>query len=288
MNTKLSEAAAKAIQAIAFNLTLLSLGLSSSPAHAIPANEPPQQEDSLDCFSDLQGAISNTPQVINLGQTATLRWNVTVPSSCTGKGVKLYVNNQLVSSTGSQNIQPSADTSYRLRATLPAVHGGGERTLATSAIKVNLPPTDPNLSFCPSSIYWDADRDGINDSKEDCLLNHYAPVLYMPFDYDWIKPANVDWYLARTTLRFHHNNCSDDEVLALGAVTQSSLINQAHSPKEGFWDGCDHKNWVIQSTYDRFFDEDQNKRRTTRPTAAAQTRRSGKCTDMSTRIRLAG
>ena len=69
----------------------------------------------------------------------------------------------------------------------------------------------------------------------------------MPFDMDWTLPANVDWYLARTVLRFHHNNCDDDQVLGLGAVNQNSLIAQSHRTKQGFWSGCDHTSTVISS-----------------------------------------
>ena len=102
---------------------------------------------------------------------------------------------------------------------------------------------------CATTIFWDADYDGLNDIKEDCLLNRYAPVLYMPFGLDWTRPANVDWYLARTVLRFHHDNCDDDQVLNLGAVTQSTLIAQSHKTKQGFWSGCDHTNTVISSKF---------------------------------------
>jgi len=121
------------------SMILLSLGLRVLPAYALPAGDPPQKEKATDCLGDLQGTISVTPQPIPLWQTATLRWNVTVPSSCTGIGVKLYVDNQVVSSTGSRTIQPIADTSSKLYATLPAVLGGGRRTLATTSIKVDLP-----------------------------------------------------------------------------------------------------------------------------------------------------
>jgi hypothetical protein len=118
---------------------LLSIGLRCLPAYALPATDDPP-EKAIECLGDLQGTISSTPQPVNLWQTATLRWNVTVPSICTGTGVKLYVDNQVVSPTGSQTIQPIANTSYRLHATLPAVFGGGRRTLATTTAKVIMPP----------------------------------------------------------------------------------------------------------------------------------------------------
>ncbi len=76
-----------------------------------------------------------------------MRWNVIVPSSCTGVGVKLYVDNQVVSATGSRTIQPIADTGAKLHATLPAVLGGGRRTLATTSIKVDLPEPPTIISI---------------------------------------------------------------------------------------------------------------------------------------------
>jgi hypothetical protein len=64
---------------------------------------------------------------------------------------------------------------------------------------------------------------------------------------DWIRPANVDWYLARTALRFHHNNWSDDQVLGVGTVNQNSLVSQSHRTKQGFWSGCDHTSTIVSS-----------------------------------------
>lgn len=118
---------------------LLTAGLRGTPAYALPATDPPQKEKAIECLGDLQGTLSTTPQSVNLWQTATLRWNVTVPSSCTGVGLKLYVDNQAVSPIGSRSIQPIANTGYRLHAALPAVLGGGRRTLITTAIKVIMP-----------------------------------------------------------------------------------------------------------------------------------------------------
>jgi hypothetical protein len=112
---------------------LLTVGLQGPPAYALPpTDEPPERM--LRCLGDAQGSISTTPQTVNLWQTATLSWNIKVPSGC--GDLKLYVDNQVVSPTGSRSIQPIADTSYRLHAVL----GNGSRMLATAAIKVVLPP----------------------------------------------------------------------------------------------------------------------------------------------------
>lgn len=92
----------------------------------------------------------------------------------------------------------------------------------------------------------DADHDGNDDGIEDCLLQKHAPVVYMPLDLDWTWPANADWYLARVHMRFHHNNCSDCQILNQGYVNQSSLINRTHY-KKGGWPGCGHGGTLYNS-----------------------------------------
>lgn len=84
----------------------------------------------------------------------------------------------------------------------------------------------------------DADADGIDDGDEDCLLQRHAPVLYLPWTLDWTKPANVDWYLSRVHMRFTHDGCPDCAILAVGSVTQSSMINRSHT----------EKNWLCSHT----------------------------------------
>lgn len=82
----------------------------------------------------------------------------------------------------------------------------------------------------PSGV--DGDADALDDGVESCLLQRHAPVLYLPWSLDGAKPANVDWYLSRVHMRFHHDGCPDCQVLALGSVTQTSLINRSHSEKD--------------------------------------------------------
>ncbi|NOU93722.1 DUF946 domain-containing protein [Paenibacillus sp. LMG 31456] len=78
----------------------------------------------------------------------------------------------------------------------------------------------------------DADQDGIDDSVEQTLLLKYAPKLYLHPDED-NKPSSIDWYLQRVAMRFHHDGgCSDDQILALGSVTQANLSQQAHQTKK--------------------------------------------------------
>jgi hypothetical protein len=95
----------------------------------------------------------------------------------------------------------------------------------------------------------DQDLDGLDDGDESCWLGTFAPVMYLPLDKDWTLPANVDWYLRRTTLRFHHNNCGDDQILGLGGVTQQSLSVQSHRRKNGLksLSPCSHNSSVISA-----------------------------------------
>ncbi|WP_179233073.1 Vps62-related protein [Paenibacillus rigui] len=94
----------------------------------------------------------------------------------------------------------------------------------------------------------DADQDGIDDSVEQTLLTKYAPKLYLHPDED-NKPSSVDWYLQRVAMRFHHDGgCSDDQILALGSVTQVNLSEQAHQTKNWL---CSHSGSNILSSQSR-------------------------------------
>ena len=97
--------------------------------------------------------------------------------------------------------------------------------------------------------YVDDDADGLDDGVENCALKDYAPVLQLPLDYDWTRPANVDWYLARTALRFHHNNCNDEQIVPIGGLTQTRLVNQFHRRKRGVasLNPCSHYGDLISS-----------------------------------------
>jgi hypothetical protein len=58
-------------------------------------------------------------------------------------------------------------------------------------------------------------------------------------DGDWTWPGNVDWYLANTQMRFHHDNCPDHQILNLGTINTSNLITQYHQ-RATSWLGCTH------------------------------------------------
>ena len=116
------------------SVLLLGSGLQASPALALSKEPPPDvDEEAVVCLADLRGTLSSTPRPVPLGQTATLRWHVTVPSSCASIGVTLYVSNQVVPPTGSRTIRPLDTMGSRLH----AVSGGRTRTLATAATIVS-------------------------------------------------------------------------------------------------------------------------------------------------------
>lgn len=132
------------------SVMLLSLGFPDSPAHAIrngtstpprddgtlepPDNDPPPPPDNtVDCFVNPQGSISITPQTINLGQSATLTWTVTVPVGC--GAMKVYINGLPVAPSGSRVLQPIANDGYELHARF----GTATHDFSTAAITVMLP-----------------------------------------------------------------------------------------------------------------------------------------------------
>lgn len=56
---------------------------------------------------------------------------------------------------------------------------------------------------------FDNDEDGLQDDYEDLLLQRHAPVMLLHPDEEYL-PANVDWYLQKSRLRFHHDSKCDD------------------------------------------------------------------------------
>lgn len=96
-----------------------------------------------------------------------------------------------------------------------------------------------------TALAADADGDGLDDALEIQLVNRFAPVvrLYPNDDY---RPANVDWYLARVTMRFNHVTCEDCEMLAPYAVTLGGLISKQHKEKTR-WPVCSHNDTIQYS-----------------------------------------
>lgn len=83
------------------------------------------------------------------------------------------------------------------------------------------------------------------------LIERFAPHVHLNPD-DPNRPANVDWYLARVSMRFHHNNCPDHELLPKGKVTQAALIAQSHADNKSL---CRHDDGKIakSTTSESFF-----------------------------------
>jgi hypothetical protein len=105
---------------------------------------------------------------------------------------------------------------------------------------------DPALGDAPTDADPDANADPNATSPADDptlpaatqaqLIKSFAPRLHLHPD-DTTRPANVDWYLARVSMRYNHPNCPDHELLALGHVTQAALGAQSHPDDKGF---CQH------------------------------------------------
>jgi hypothetical protein len=113
----------------------------------------------------------------------------------------------------------------------------------------------------------DNDGDGLDDGTEADLANTYAPLLYMPnlitrdqanyMSGDWTWPANVEWYLSNTQLRFHHDNCPDHQILNLGTINTSNLITQYHQ-RATSWLGCGHSGETYGSNGDGGFSSENH------------------------------
>lgn len=115
----------------------------------------------------------------------------------------------------------------------------------------------------PRQSVWgvDNDHDGIDDGTEDELANLYAPLLYMPnlitrtdastywffgTSGDWTRPANVEWYLARTRLGFHHGGACGDDFPFIYYPTLSQLLSQQHQGMTA-WPYCEHTSTIYNS-----------------------------------------
>ncbi|MBI3181410.1 MAG: hypothetical protein HYZ28_04645 [Myxococcales bacterium] len=95
------------------------------------------------------------------------------------------------------------------------------------------------LAGCQTFV--DADKDGIDDGDEQCLLDRHAPVVYLPRSLDWTLPASVNWLMPRVVMRFHHSSAPDCGVLSQGYVNQYSLVSQSHRKKcWSLWKGYHH------------------------------------------------
>lgn len=101
------------------------------------------------------------------------------------------------------------------------------------------------LSIAGAAHAVDADRDTLDDGLEWTLAVRHAPVVYL-HPSEWNYPVNVDWFLSRARMRFHHDCsgglcCDDHGIFDYGGATQASLVTQVHS-KRGWslFEGCHH------------------------------------------------
>lgn len=120
---------------------------------------------------------------------------------------------------------------------------------------------DPNAGEAPSDADPDQGADPAAASPPDDpalppatqaqLIKTFAPRLHLNPD-DTYRPANVDWYLARVSMRYNHPSCPDHELLALGKVTQAALGAQSHADDKALClhDGSDVR---TSTTSDSFF-----------------------------------
>ena len=114
------------------------------------------------------------------------------------------------------------------------------------------------LLAAPASAV-DADHDTLDDALEQQLAVRHAPVVWLD-PYEWNYPANVDWFLDRARMRFHHSCsalamcCGDHQLLDYGLPDQVNLISQAHGKRAwSLFQGCHHTDTQYS---DRDFDED--------------------------------
>ncbi len=95
------------------------------------------------------------------------------------------------------------------------------------------------------------DDPAMTPATQSELVKRFAPHLHL-HPSDTTRPANVDWFLSRVTMRFRHDNCPDHEVLGLGKVTQASLVAQSHDDNKSL---CQHDSSKVASSTasDHFF-----------------------------------
>jgi len=87
------------------------------------------------CLMESTGSLSASPSTVPLGGSTTLRWNISIASRCAQ--LKVYVDSQTVTSSGSRVVTPQANEVHRLRF---YISGYGERYVTTTTIGVQLPP----------------------------------------------------------------------------------------------------------------------------------------------------
>lgn len=91
------------------------------------------------------------------------------------------------------------------------------------------PPSDLQSACCyvpiRDAVPADNDLDGVFDACEDAVASKFAPIVYHSSD-ESNFPANVDWFLPKTSLYFYDDGCTPDwYAFAQSAPSQSSLLS---------------------------------------------------------------
>lgn len=106
-----------------------------------------------------------------------------------------------------------------------APNGGAEAS--NSAVPSGGPmDVDPDADASPLAASPDDDANN-SPATQDELTKTFAPHLHL-HPADPYRPANVDWYLSRVSMRYNHSNCPDHELFPVGKVTQANLVAQTH------------------------------------------------------------
>jgi hypothetical protein len=147
------------------------------------------------------------------------------------------------SETGGSGAAGGGSTGEETKAGTDELNGGSK----PPAFEVT--DQDPDKDMDPNAVS-PADDPSLPAATQDQLIKRFAPHVHL-HPQDSNRPANVDWYLARVTMRFNHNNCPDHEVLGKGKVTQQALIAQKHEDNQSL---CRHDgNKTVTSTASEHF-----------------------------------
>ncbi len=79
----------------------------------------------------------------------------------------------------------------------------------------------------PAFLIVDLDFDGIDDAYENLLLDQYAPEVRLHSG-ETNMPADADWSMAQTHMRFSHKLCPDHGIVSYGFVDANTITQQNH------------------------------------------------------------
>lgn len=128
-------------------LAALALGLAQAPAQAVPVTPIDGQTA---CTKGARLAISARPAQVNLGQSTTLIWSMTLPPGCEDEVLILQLNGAEVPASGRKTITPVRSAVQQLKLLTSARTGAPAARLAGTSVGVLYPtrvligPTTPN------------------------------------------------------------------------------------------------------------------------------------------------